>query len=103
MLLQHNNSWEKVIYDYNSSYLLMISASKNTFTLNNLKILRPKVKKILQICLRSFVNPHPHEVQMNGYNTWAFWSRVNWDVVPLATKPVVDWSNVIHACMDKDI
>jgi hypothetical protein len=37
----------------------MIFASKTTFSLNNLKILRPKVTKILQICLRSFVNFHP--------------------------------------------
>jgi len=37
----------------------MISASKSTLSLNNLKILRPKVTKILQICLRSFVNPDP--------------------------------------------
>jgi hypothetical protein len=37
----------------------MISASKTTFSLNNLKILRPKVTIILRICLRSFVNLHP--------------------------------------------
>ncbi len=37
----------------------MIFASKTTFSHYNLKILRPKVtKKILQICLRSFVNFH---------------------------------------------
>ncbi len=37
----------------------MISDLKTTFSLNNLKILRPKLQKILQICLRSFVNFHP--------------------------------------------
>jgi len=37
----------------------MISASKITLSLNNLKILRPKVTKILGICVRRFVNPHP--------------------------------------------
>ncbi len=38
----------------------MIFASKSTLKLNNLKILRTKdTKKILQICLRSFANPHP--------------------------------------------
>jgi len=37
----------------------MISASKSTLSLNNIKILRPKVTKILQIWLRSFVNFHP--------------------------------------------
>jgi len=37
----------------------MISASKSNLNLNNLKILRPKVTKILQIYLRSFVNSHP--------------------------------------------
>ncbi len=37
----------------------MISASKSTLSLNNVKILKHKVTKILQICLRSFVNPHP--------------------------------------------
>jgi len=37
----------------------MISASKSTFSLNNLKILRPKVTKILQICVRGFVNFDP--------------------------------------------
>jgi len=36
----------------------MISASKSTLSLDDLKILRPKVTKILQICVRSFVNPH---------------------------------------------
>ncbi len=40
----------------------MKAASKSTLRLNNLKILRPKVKKILQICIRSFVNPHPVEL-----------------------------------------
>jgi len=38
----------------------MISASKTTFSLNNLNILRPKItKKIVQICLISFVNFQP--------------------------------------------
>jgi len=37
----------------------MTSASKSTFRLNNLKILRPKVTKILQIFVRSSVNPNP--------------------------------------------
>jgi len=37
----------------------MISASKTTFSLINLKILRPKITIILRICLRSFVNLHP--------------------------------------------
>jgi hypothetical protein len=37
----------------------MISASKTTFGFNNLKILRPIVTKILQICLRCFVNYQP--------------------------------------------
>jgi hypothetical protein len=36
----------------------MISTSKSTLSLNNLKILRPKFTKILWICLRCFVNPH---------------------------------------------
>jgi len=36
----------------------MIFASKSTLSLNSLKTLRPKLQKILQICLRSFVNPH---------------------------------------------
>jgi len=40
----------------------MISASKSTLSLNNLKILWYKVTKILQICLRSFVNPHPDSI-----------------------------------------
>jgi len=39
----------------------MISASKTTFSLYNLKISRPRVTKILQICLRSFVNFDPVE------------------------------------------
>jgi len=34
----------------------MISASKSTLSLNDLKILRPKVTQ--KICVRSFVNPH---------------------------------------------
>jgi len=40
----------------------MISASKSILSLNNLKILRPKITKNitnLQVCIRSFVNPHP--------------------------------------------
>jgi len=37
----------------------MISASKSTLSRNNIKILMPKVTKILQICLRRVVNFHP--------------------------------------------
>ncbi len=37
----------------------MISASKTSLSLTNLKIIRPKVTKKLQICIVSFVNPHP--------------------------------------------
>ncbi len=37
----------------------MMSASKTTNIHFNLKILIPKVTKILRICLRSFVNSHP--------------------------------------------
>jgi len=38
----------------------LISASKTTFSHCNLKILRPKItKKILQICLKRFVNSDP--------------------------------------------
>jgi len=36
----------------------MIPASKSTLSLNNLKILRPKVTKNLTNLLKSFVNPH---------------------------------------------
>ena len=49
----------------------MTYASKTTFCLNNLKILRPKVtKKILRICLRTFVNSqtgHFDSVFVNRY------------------------------------
>jgi len=38
---------------------LMISASKSTLSLNNLKILRPKVTKNLTNLRKSFVNSHP--------------------------------------------
>jgi len=37
----------------------MISVSKSTLNPNNLPILRHNVTKKLQICVRSFVNPHP--------------------------------------------
>ncbi len=38
----------------------MITASKSTVSLNNLKILRPKVTKNYEfVYKRSFVNPHP--------------------------------------------
>jgi len=37
----------------------MIFASKSTLSINTFKILRPKVTKILRICLTSFVNFHP--------------------------------------------
>jgi len=37
----------------------LISASITTFSHYNLKILRPKFKKILRIGVRSFENPHP--------------------------------------------
>ncbi len=45
-----------VIYYYYSSYhhLLMTCSSKNTFSLFNLKVLRPKVTKNITILLKKF-------------------------------------------------
>jgi len=44
----------------------MTSASKTTFNYYNLKILRPKVTKILQIYLGSFVNPHQGQLRKDS-------------------------------------
>jgi hypothetical protein len=43
----------------NTTLKYNLAASKITLNLSNLKILRPKVTKILRICVRSFANPHP--------------------------------------------
>ena len=48
----------------------MISASKNTLSLNYFKIWRPKVGKILWICLRSFVNFHPGRWWKRNKTVW---------------------------------
>jgi hypothetical protein len=37
----------------------MIFVLKSTFSLKDLKILRPKVQKFLRIWVKSFVNIHP--------------------------------------------
>jgi hypothetical protein len=78
----------------------MISASKSTLSLNNLKILRPKVTKILQIRLRSFVKNHPVYFlnQIKYFRTWFFRplsERPNWMNRQIATsKTLIDgnWS-----------
>jgi len=56
MLLQQTIHGKWVIYDYYSCYhnILMISALKTTFSLNNLRILRPKVTKNLTNSLKKF-------------------------------------------------
>jgi len=46
----------------------MISDSKSTLSINNLKTLRPKVTQYL--CVRSFVNPHPELLSLLNFTTF---------------------------------
>jgi hypothetical protein len=57
MLLQHNYSWEII-------HILMICASKTTFSLNNLKILRSKVTKNLTNLLKKFCEFPPRALSV---------------------------------------
>jgi len=52
----------------------MISTSKTTSIHNNLKILRPKVTKILQICLKKFCESRPRILLKS--NVWLFVSKI---------------------------